>query len=104
MLTEDKAVEILIELIRSPGSVVSDIPITWDSIIRVSREAFAPAVEPPVKKKRRRQANPNIGWPAGVKRADYRAWKEAQAAKGQTENINPQEYKRVRDLGMAGVT
>jgi hypothetical protein len=39
-----------------------------------------------------------------VKRADYRAWKEAQAAKGQTENINPQEYKRVRDLGMAGVT
>jgi phage N-6-adenine-methyltransferase len=41
-----------------------------------------------------------IGWPAGVKREEYAAWKTAQEAKGVTENVNPQEYKRQRDLGL----
>lgn len=45
-----------------------------------------------------------IGWPTGVKREEYKAWKQAQEAKGVTENLNAQEYKRQRDLGLvAGV-
>jgi N6-adenosine-specific RNA methylase IME4 len=44
-----------------------------------------------------------VGWPAGVMREEYKAWKAAQEAKGVTENINPQEYKRMRDLGLAGI-
>jgi hypothetical protein len=55
--------------------------------------AIEGGVAPPV------PANATIGWPAGVTREEYRSWKDAEAAKGQTENLNPQEYKRLRDVG-----
>jgi hypothetical protein len=100
MLTEEKANEFLIELIRMPGASAADIPQAFAALVVAHRAAFPAAVEPsPVKKRRRGPKNPNIGWPAGVKREEYKAWKDTQTAKGQTENINPQEYKRQRDAG-----
>lgn len=44
--------------------------------------------------------NTVVGWPANVTRAEYKAWKDEQQAKGHTENLNPQEYKRLRDAGL----
>jgi hypothetical protein len=99
-IAEDKALEILAELIKKPESKAEDIPRIWSEIMGVYNTQFAPPAEPPAKKRRRRPANPNIGWPAGVKREEYKAWKAAQEAKGVTDNLNPQEYKRQRDLGL----
>ncbi|MDB5097438.1 MAG: hypothetical protein JWM80_1859 [Cyanobacteria bacterium RYN_339] len=99
-IAEDKALEILAELIKKPESKAEDIPRIWSEIMGVYNTQFAPPAEPPAKKRRRRPANPNIGWPAGVKREEYKAWKAGQEGKGVTENLNPQEYKRQRDLGI----
>ncbi len=98
-IAEDKALEILSELIKKPETKSEDIPRIWAEIIAVYNNQFAPPPEPPQKKRRRRPANPNIGWPAGVKREEYNAWKAGQSARGVTENLNPQEYKRQRDAG-----
>ena len=99
-IAEDKALEILAELIKKPESKAEDIPRIWSEIMGVYNTQFAPPAEPPAKKRRRRPANPNIGWPAGVKRDEYKVWKAGQEAKGVTDNLNPQEYKRQRDLGL----
>ena len=99
-LSEEKALEILAELIKKPESKAEDIPRIWNEILDVYNKAYAPAPELPAKKKRRRSSNPNIGWPAGVSRQDYNAWKASQEGKGVTENLNPQEYKRLRDAGL----
>lgn len=98
-IAEEKALEILTELIKKPETKSEDIPRIWGEIISTYNTHFAP-VELPAKKKRRRPANPNIGWPAGVKREEYKAWKEDQEKRGNTENLNPQEYKRQRDAGL----
>lgn len=102
-IAEEKALEILAELIKKPDSKVEDIPRIWNEIMTVYNTQFAPPVEPPAKKRRRRSINPNIGWPAGVKREEYKAWKMLQESRGVTENLNPQEYKRQRDLGILNV-
>ena len=99
-LAEDKALEILTELIKKPETKAEDIPRIWNEILDVYNKAYAPAPEVAVKKRRRRVAGANVGWPAGVKRAEYNTWKEAQQARGITENLNPQEYKRQRDAGL----
>ena len=99
-IAEEKALEILAELIKKPESKAEDIPRIWSEIIGVYNTQFAPPAEPPAKKRRRRPANPNIGWPAGVKREEYKVWKSGQESKGVTENLNPQEYKRQRDLNI----
>lgn len=39
--------------------------------------------------------------PAGVNRADFEAWRADQLARGITENVEPLEYKRLRDAGLA---
>lgn len=98
-IAEEKALEILTELIKKPETKSEDIPRIWGEIIAVYNQQFAP-VEAPTKKKRRRPANPNIGWPAGVKREEYKAWKEDQEKQGNKDNLNPQEYKRQRDAGL----
>ena len=103
-IAEEKALEILAELIKKPESKAEDIPRIWNEIMGIYNQQFAPPIEPAAKKRRRRPANPNIGWPAGVKREEYKAWKDAMAAKGVTDNLNPQEYKRQRDLGQAPTT
>lgn len=100
-IAEERALDILAELIKKPESKAEEIPRIWSEIMAVYNQQFAPPVEEPKKKKRRRPANPNIGWPAGVSREEYKHWKEAQQAKGVTENLNPQEYKRQRDAGVA---
>lgn len=97
-IAEEKALEILAELIKKPESKAEDIPRIWGEIIAVYNQQFTPA-EPAPKRKRRRGTNPNIGWPAGVGREEFKAWKEAQQSKGVTENLNPQTYKRLRDAG-----
>lgn len=101
-LAEEKALEILAELIKKPESKAEDIPRIWNEILDVYNKAYAPAVEAPTKKRRRRGGNPNIGWPAGVKRAEYTAWKDLQLANGVQEGINPQEFKRLKDAGVIG--
>jgi hypothetical protein len=103
-IAEDKALEILAELIKKPESKAEDIPRIWEEILGVYNKAFAPVVEAPTKKKRRRSNNPNIGWPAGVSRVDYNTWKSSQEAAGVQENVNPQEYKRLRDAGLITAT
>ena len=97
-IKEEYALEILAELIKKPESKSEDIPRIWREIMVAYNAQFAPPTEPAVKKRRRRPANPNVGWPAGVKRDEYKAWKATQEAKGVTENLNPQEYKRQRDM------
>ncbi|HEY9724569.1 MAG TPA: hypothetical protein V6D47_21385 [Oscillatoriaceae cyanobacterium] len=97
-IAEEKALEILAELIKKPESKAEDIPRIWGEIIAVYNQQFTP-VEAAPKRKRRRGGNPNIGWPAGVGREEFKAWKEGQQAKGVTENLNPQTYKRLRDAG-----
>lgn len=101
-LAEEKSLEILTELIKKPETKAEDIPRIWNEILDVYNKAYAPVVELPAKKKRRKTSNPNIGWPAGVKRAEYTAWKDAQKSAGVTEGINPQEFKRLRDAGLIG--
>ena len=102
-IAEDKALEILAELIKKPESKAEDVPRIWGEIIAVYNQQFAPPVEEPKKKRRRKRVatSPNLGWPAGVSRAEYKAWKEIQETRGVTENVNPQEYKRLRDAGLA---
>ena len=99
-IAEEKALEILAELIKKPESKAEDIPRIWNELMGVYNAQFAPPVEPIQKKRRRRPVNPNIGWPAGVKREEYKIWKDRQISRGVAENLNPQEYKRQRDLGI----
>lgn len=102
-IAEEKALEILTELIRKPESKAEDIPRIWGEILAAYNSTFAPPVEEPKKKRRKRRVtgpmSPNLGWPQGVSRAEYKMWKEFQVAKGITEGLNPQEYKRLKDAG-----
>ena len=100
-ISEEKALDILFELIRKPETATADLPRIWNELLGIYNTSFAPPAEEPKKKKRRRPSNPNIGWPAGVSREEYRVWKEGLMARGVTENLNPQEYKRQRDAGEA---
>jgi hypothetical protein len=103
-IAAEKALEILLDLIRKPETAANDIPRIWNELLGVYNKAFAPPVEEPKKKKRRRPANPNIGWPQGVSRAEYRTWKELQQARGVSDNLNPQHYKKLRDAGELGAS
>lgn len=98
MLTESQAYDVLLELIRQPNTKITEVADAWSAIILAGQSMFAPPLEP-APKKRRRPRNPNVGWPKGVKREEYKDWKMAQEAKGVTTNLNPQEYKRLRDAG-----
>jgi hypothetical protein len=104
-IAEDKALEILTELIRKPESKAEDIPRIWGEILTAYNSTFSPPVEEPKKKRRKRRIqgpmSPNLGWPQGVSRAEYKMWKENQQAKGVTDGLNPQEYKRLKDVGQA---
>ena len=99
-LAEEIALEILTELIKKPETKAEDIPRIWNEILEVYNKAYAPVVEAPVKKRRRRSTNPNIGWPQGVKREEYKVWKELQQSRGIEEGINPQEFKRQKEAGL----
>jgi hypothetical protein len=103
-IAEDKALDILSELIRKPDSKAEDVPRIWGEILAAYNSTFAPVLEEPKKKKRRKRVagvlSPNLGWPQGVSRAEYSGWKETQLAKGVTEGLNPQEYKRLKDAGV----
>ena len=99
-MSEEKGLELLAALIAKPEAPAAEIPRIWQEIMGVYDAHYAPPAPPPepVRKKRRKKvavANPNLGWPKGIKRADYLAWREAQHAKGVTEGINPQAYARV---------
>lgn len=101
-IAEEKALEILTELIRKPESKAEDIPRIWSEILSAYNNTFAPPVEEPKKKRRKRRnttLSPNLGWPQGVSRAEYKLWKESQQSRGVTEGLNPQEYKRLKDAG-----
>jgi hypothetical protein len=101
-ISEEKAFEILQELIKKPESKAEDLARIWSELIEVYNQNFSPASEEPKKKRRRKRiaSSPNLGWPAGVSRAEYKVWKQAQEAQGLTENINPQEYRRLKDAGL----
>lgn len=98
-ITEEKALELLTELIKKPETNAAEVPRIWAEIVSVYNKQFAPE-EPKKKKRRRTSTNPNLGWPSGVSRAEYMAWKESQQKSGKTEGLNPQEYKRMRDAGL----
>jgi hypothetical protein len=88
---------------------------TWASaeqlVHRSGDEPGDPPAEKPAKRTRKKKADEpaaeentspvaSIGWPAGVTREEYTAWKTEQEALGTVENVNPQEYKRQRDAGL----
>lgn len=103
-IAADRALDILIELIRKPETQANDIPAIWKSIIETYNVAFAPPVVDVKKKRRKHKGNPNLqGWPKGVNREAYRAWKDELMAKGVTEGLNPHEYKRLKDAGILEV-
>jgi hypothetical protein len=95
-ISEEKALEILQELIKKPESKAEELARIWGDLIDVYNLHFSPVAEEPKKKRRRKRAlgSPNLGWPAGVSRAEYKAWKASREAVGQVDNLNPQEYKR----------
>lgn len=102
-ITEERALEILAELIKKPESRAEDVPRIWAELISLYNATFAPPSEPVKKKKRRRAigtASANIGWPQGVSRAEYKMWKDHRLADGVTEGLNPQEYKRLKNAGV----
>ena len=97
----DKALDILVELIRKPETQTNDIPAIWESIIKTYNTTFSPPVVEVKKKRRKHKGNPNLqGWPRGISREEYRAWKDELMAKGVTEGLNPREYKRLKDAGI----
>lgn len=99
-ITEDKALEILAELIKKPESKAEEIPGIWKELIGIYNTQFAPAEAAPKKRRRRSGGNSAArGWPQGVTRSEYMAWKEAQQAAGETTNLNPHRYKELRDAG-----
>lgn len=104
VLTQDQALNILNGLLANPNANVAEIPQIYQNIIGVHNTAFAAPV-PVVEKKRRRRRStnplsPNLGWPAGVSRAEYKEFKEARIAAGEApEALNPQEYKRRKEAG-----
>lgn len=94
-LNEEKSLEILFDLIRNSGGNIDQVPGIWADILDAHAAAY-PVIE---RKKKRRRGTPGvaIGWPAGVTRAEYSAWKEKQLKKGRTDGINPRVYKAERD-------
>lgn len=90
-------------LAANPNVTTSDIPAALagiaETIKAVESQARADAAPPEKKKRRRRAGGKVVGWPAGVSRNAYKTWKEAQQAKGVSENLNPQELKRQVDAG-----
>lgn len=98
MLTGEKAIEILKDLIGVPGVAIKDIPQAWSECIQVYRAAFAPPVEIRSKRKRRGGTVHSQGWPLGLRRDVYRQWKDSMLATG-AENISPQECRRLMDAG-----
>lgn len=103
-IAKEKALEILAELIKKPDTKAEDLPRIWGELLSTYNQHFAPVLEEPKKKRRKKRMgneNPNLGWPAGVSRAEYKAWKAAQEAAGRTENLNPQAYKREQDERIA---
>lgn len=103
-INETQALEILNGLIARTDIQGADIATTFTSILQSLTIAFAP-VEPValVKKTRRRTEGVAMGWPAGVKRADYSAWKTAQQAAGVTTGISPHDYKAALTTTTSGV-
>lgn len=103
VLTQDQALNILNGLLANPNANVAEIPQIYQNIIGVHNTAFAAPAPVVEKKRRRRRTNtlsPNLGWPAGVSRAEYKDFKEARIAAGEApEALNPQEYKRRKEAG-----
>ena len=101
MIDQEKALDILIELIRKPETQANNIPAIWEGIIKTYNTAFAAPIVEIKKKRRKRLGNPNLqGWPRGISRDEYRTWKDELMAKGVTEGLNPHEYKRLKDAGI----
>lgn len=100
-ISEDRALDILTELIKKPESRIEDVPKIWNEIITTFNQHFHVELEPLPRKRRKRSTSARVGWPAGVTRAEYRAWKAQQEALGITENLNPQFYRQWRDRSLA---
>lgn len=106
-LSEDKAVEVLTALINRPGTILADMPRVWGELLAIYAQHYDARLEEPKKRRRRKQKklSPNLGWPSGVSRTEYRAWKQEQQAAGTPRNqINPQSFKRQRDGLTASVS
>lgn len=104
---EEESKKLLMDLISRPSDApTSTVGDTYKQIITFHNEMFpVAAVEAPKKKKRRRGAGSTLtGWPSGVTRQEYGAWKAAKQAKGITENLNPHFYKADRDGTPAPIT
>lgn len=98
MMTEEKALSLLESLIAKPEVKAEEIAPLWNSLLSLYKQHFGAPVEVPVKKRRRKRVvGPMMGWPAGVTRAEYRLWKQAQEEAGVTTGLNPQAYKAQRD-------
>jgi hypothetical protein len=106
-MNPEKATLILTELIQKPGIDPATIPDTFKAILDIYNTQFAPPPEP-IKKRRRRAtkngvAKKNIGWPKGVTRAEYLAWRETTWNSPEyAESRNPWGYLRMRDMGAWG--
>jgi hypothetical protein len=96
-ISEDRALDILAELIKKPESRIEDVPKIWNDIMTIYNQHFHVEMEPVTRKRRKRVSSTRVGWPAGVTRTEYREWKAEQEELGVTENLNPQYYKQLRD-------
>lgn len=104
MLNEERSTEILLELIRASGGNIDNVAQVYAEVMDAHAEQFPAPVVVEIKKRRRRKGGGNPksqGWPAGVSKTEYRAWREEQVAKGRTEGLNPRTYKAERDAVLA---
>jgi hypothetical protein len=102
-INESTALVILDKLIRKPETNGADIPHIWQEIINVYNKHYSTPVEHPKKKRRRNKTTKPMGWPKGVTRQEFKTWKEYQLSKGNTD-VNPHDYKRLRDAGVAEIS
>lgn len=105
LMTPEQAQKLLTEMLTAVGAnsantaeasaMFNNIPKVFEDTVAAWDRMFAPVVVAEVPKKKRRKrpegAKP-LGWPAGVSRADYNTWKDAQIAEGVTEGLNPHAY------------
>jgi hypothetical protein len=96
MMTEEKALEILMHLIANPSLTAAQIPETWATLLNIHNAHFAPPVEEPKRKRRKNRRSVDAsgnstkqGWPGGLSHKMYSEWRAVKQSEGVTEGINP---------------
>ena len=100
VVSPEKATEIMNQLITAGNFTPDTFKGACEAYAAMTTPPPAPVAEVPAKKARKARAADAapIGWPAGVTRSEYSAWKDGLTA-DYNGAINPRTYKELRDSG-----